>query len=66
MEMLAPAGDADDTLASLNKLTQLKSEIYSLFKSIFYPCYRRAYLAYENCRGLIGLKMPDGTDLIDA
>ena len=63
-EMVAPRepGGAFEGFAALPKVIE---RICCLFESPYYKCYRRAYSMYENCRNLLGIKMPDGTELID-
>jgi hypothetical protein len=65
LEMLRPNSDAESNLACMRSLPQIKDDLAALFCSKYYKCFHRAYALYENCRNLSGLKMPDGTDLID-
>ena len=64
-EMVAPDETRNAGFEGFEALPKVAERMYRLFDSSCYPCYRRAYLTYENCRNFLGMKMPDGTDVID-
>ncbi len=63
-EIVAP-GQKGGAFEGFANLPNFIDRIYSLFESPYYRRYRQAYSVYENCRNLIGIKMPDGTDVLD-
>lgn len=64
-EMLAPDEVTSTGFEGFETLPKVVQRMYGLFDSSHYPCYRRAYLTYENCRNLLGIRMPDGTEVIN-
>jgi hypothetical protein len=64
-DMLRPGLVIESNLVGLRTFPQIKDDLVALFGSEHYKCFYRAYMLYENCRNLLGLKMPDGTDVTD-
>jgi hypothetical protein len=64
IEMVAP-GEQGGGFEGFAHVPKVVERIYRLFESPYYQCYRRAYSLYENCRNLLGMKMSDGTSVID-
>lgn len=56
IEMLGFPVQNDMNLNSIRELVQLKENVYCLFRSRHYRCFKSAYSLYENCRNLIDIK----------
>jgi hypothetical protein len=56
VEMLGIPAQNDMNFDCIRELVQLKENVYNLFRSKYYRCFRAAYSRYENCRNLIDIK----------
>jgi hypothetical protein len=64
-EILAADEAINYGFEGFENLPRVVQRMHHVFNSSYYSCYRRAYVKYENCRNLSGIKMPDGADVLD-